>query len=419
MALLTKQNSVEFRKWKSVGQSVSLLTVISFLAVVLTPGAAHAQVSSVSNGRILSNGVPFFPVGVFHVSKNQVSTEQSNLRSTTFDRARMSGMTAIHLDDRGRDVELSNLYDRAVTTNMRFFLTGGQGTVSFYKTKPSAFSWTLFDDADAPEISIQQIRDKNLLIKTEDPSRITNITLTGYNADRRNRVAQYIGLSDVVRAQSYGFGRGDNGIVYFTSLKDNYLWLSQVTTAAATSRTPVIADLQAFSWSSQGSGTARAPNAIDERNLTYAALAAGVKGVLWFAAYTPPGDSANPTVPGWNIFDDEGLWNELGLLQADIATMSPFLLNGSLNKMVRTGNAEVIASTFSKNKEVLVVVANLNSAGPQTVDITIPNSTISIAKPIARLNSKLQLYTHPINSAKRLRGTLEPEEVQAYLLKLR
>jgi len=375
---------------------------------VLWQSSATPAASSVSGGRILLSGQPFFPIGVYHVAPLNVTSTEAQRRAGTLTAISGGGLNALHLDDRG-DSALASLLDSASGTEVRIMLggahdtTGFLGTVNKYKPQGALFAWTLFDDADDGRVSLQSIADKNTRVKQADPSRITNISLTGYDQSRRGAVASYMTLCDVVRVQSYPLGRVDGAVSYGSPLKDNFYWLSEATTAAAQFNRPVIGDLQAFSWGTIGSGSSRAPDSTEERNLTYGALAAGVKGVMWYAAYDPA---------GWNLFEDTALWSELRALKDDISTMAPFLLNGSFTKNVATGNPECVASRWQLGNQAMILAVNLDAQSYQNVQIALTSGASNVRRFVARLRSSLSA------SGGWLTGTLNAAEVQTYTMEV-
>ena len=135
--------------------------------------------------------------------------------------------------------------------------------------------------------------------------------------------------------------------------------------------------------------------------MTYGALAAGVKGILWFTAHEPRS--------GWTLFNDAALWNELKALEDDVSTLSPFLLNGSFTKNIPTGNPECVASRWQLEKQEMIIVVNLNAQSDQNVQIALPSGAANVRRLVARLRSSLSA------SDGRLIGALNAAEVQTYI----
>jgi hypothetical protein len=164
-----------------------------------------------------------------------------------------------------------------------------------------------------------------------------------------------------------------------------------------------IANLQSFSWTQDNP---LFPTPSESRNMFYGALAAGVKGVLYYTFYDGQSMEGNVTLD----LQAPELWEEIGRQAQEIGTLEPFLLHGT-HQEIASHNKRIHISIWTKDKNRILLVFNTDRKTAHELHAEIPNSLDTQTKPVfANRPSGLEL----LNGV--LRGTIEPEDVHVYYI---
>lgn len=163
-----------------------------------------------------------------------------------------------------------------------------------------------------------------------------------------------------------------------------------------------IANLQSFAWKENG----LLPSPSESRNMLYGALAAGVKGVLYYTFYD------NTRVDGKVTLDQQApeLWKEIGRQAGEVARMEPFLLRG-IRKEIPTGREKLHAFIWTKGEDRILLVFNTDIKLSHEFNAKIPMSSGTRVNPMfVDRPSGLQ------NVDGFFRGTIGPQEVHVYAI---
>ncbi|MEG4486048.1 hypothetical protein [Microcoleus sp. D2_18a_B4] len=386
------------KNWYKIYTLVALFVVMLVITVAITTNnnlACSSQAATINqslnksvnivNGITIVNGKPFFPFGFYHVSwKSKPEELIKHMRDIA-----AAGFNTIHAS--ATEV---NSYDRFLNEAERLgiYVVSEQGIglvnmVNSFKEKPAVLGWNIADDVDNGKLVPQEVLKFHQQVKLNDPNHITYIS--GYS----NKIKEFASCADVIAMQSYPIGNGDDEI----SL--TYDRVSLVRDAVAPYQKAVYANVQAFAWRRRKQGKLRPlriPTFDEVRNMTYQALLAGAKGIIYYTYHDT----------GWHLPSHPDLWAKMKTLVPEIKTIDSLLLEGKL-KIIDVGIEKVIAGIWTYQNKALVIVVN-RSYDRQEVSLAIPSKITQL---------KRMFENHPDNLAlngTRLSGFLKPLDVAVY-----
>jgi hypothetical protein len=265
-------------------------------------------------------------------------------------------------------------------------------TVKYFKDKPAAFGWGIADDAGDHQSSTE-IFAAHKQIKAIVPQDYTYISVSGWS----RKWSKYAHSADLIGGQYYPIDYPfDNRVAGLPNqLISVYHVFNTGRTEADRYRRPVIANLQTFRWKGKG----RWPTSKEVYNMSYQALLAGVKGIIFYTYE----DNEN------SIMENPALWNLVKSLVPEIKQLTPVLLNGKFKKL-ETNHRELLAGKWTYQNEVYLVAINTSSTEVYPIKVEIPKLTV-LAKPLfAGRPSGLRVRDGLIC------GLIQPTDVHIYQL---
>lgn len=340
---------------------------------------------NIVNGITIVNGKQFFPFGLYHVSwESTVQDLIEDMRDIA-----EAGFNTIHAS--ANEVNSYELFlNEAARLGIYVFSEQGIGllnTIDSFKQKPAVLGWNIADDVDNGKLVPQEVLKLHQQAKLADPQHITYIS--GYS----DKIKEFGNCADVVAMQSYPIGNGNDEI----SL--TYDRISVARDAVSPYGKAVYANVQAFAWSNKKQGEShptRVPTFDEVRNMTYQALLAGAKGIIYYTYHD--GD--------WHLSSYPALWAGMKTLVPEIKAISSLVLNGQLSK-IDVGVEKVIAGIWKEQNQALIAIAN-RSYQRQEVSIAIPGNFSQIKPVFDNRPATLVL------NANRLSGFLKPLDVGVY-----
>lgn len=301
-----------------------------------------------ANGDLLVNGQPFFPFGFYHISWADQGTAAQRLRDVKII-AEAGFNTMLTEPIHSTEQEMPTLL-RAAQREGLFIVAHGIGleSVRSLVRQPSLLGFTLMDDSNynSTPAAVAQLQ---AAYKAAAPHKLTSLTL----ALAMNRPESgFFGVSDMVSNMSYPIGGTDEiGVVYSV--------MRQTALQAAQRGVVPVASLQTFAWPNQ-----RWPTPAELRNMTYQALMAGVKGVVYYS-YRSGGNQ---------ITDHPALWSAAQSMALQVRQLSPSLLSGIRRELRPIGEAPSIrAVQYSGAGASYLMVLN-SSAQAQPVRLALPDT---------------------------------------------
>lgn len=389
-----KIQNISYIKYILVSFAVLLLVIIMAIlpsnkSSCLSEGVISNQplTNSVKivNGITIVNGKPFFPFGFYHVSWK--STTQELIKDMREIAA--AGFNTIHAS--ATEVKSYDLFlNEAARLGIYVFSEQGIGLLNMidsFKKKPAVLGWSIADDVDNGKLVPEEVLKMHQQAKLADPNHITYIS--GYS----NKIKEFGNCADVIAKQSYPIGNGDDEI------SSTYDRISLARSAVTPYKKAIYANVQSFSWINKNTkNLVRIPTFDEVRNMTYQALLAGAKGIIYYTYH----DS------DWHLSSYPTLWVGMKTLVPEIKAISSVLLNGVLNTIdARTG--KVVAGMWTAQNQSLIVIIN-RSYEPQKVSFAIPKIFPHIKSIFKNRPTALVL------KANHLSGFLKPLGVEVYEL---
>jgi hypothetical protein len=379
------------------------LCAVPFLVATLVFGQTPTPLTGpgtavVANGRVEVDGQPFFPFGFFHVT--HAGTEADLLNTLNLiSAAGFNTLTAGHLFT----VNYGNFLDQAAQRGVRviteFAMNSSTLTqlITNYADKPAVLGWNVADDVDDGTKTYSQVLALSTQVRTSDRRHL--VSASGFRAPSEPgpggiTLATFMDITDLAQLQRYP-------ITYAPPRAVSLAMASAVD--AAKSRGPaVIANLQSFNWNGANGNGNRFPTAAEGRNMTYQAIATGVKGIIYYtffdaATYLPTGAPA--------------LWTEFKALVPEMKTLAPVLLNGAMTKTLVDANNDRFASYWTYQNRVYVIVINTSASSAKSFALAMPAGTAGPAQPLfSGRPSGMTLANGQLS------GTVQPLDVHVYVL---
>jgi len=333
------------------------------------------------------NGKPLFPLGFYHVSWQSTAVERikamQNIAKAGFNTIHVSSTTDINDESSYGDfLDRSAQQGIYVITEQQINL---QNVVKEFKHKPAVLAWNIADDVNDGKQTPHDIRQLNHKIKSLDSNHITYIS--GYS----DEIYKFENCSDIIAMQSYPIGNNDE-------ISSTYRRVSLTRETVAPFNGTVYANIQAFSWSDSQEHLKHPviPTFNEVRNMTYQALVAGAKGIIYYTYYDR----------SWYLPDHPQLWEGLKSLVPEIKTITPFLLQGSWRK-IDINYPNIFGAIWVLNGQALAIVVN---ASDQAIDHLI----ISLPISVKNLHSSVPEISEMNFGQGKLYGKIQPLAVHIY-----
>ena len=347
-------------------------------------GHAPLEVTRRDDGTVLVGGEPFFPLGFYYLPWAQGGTAaQRSLDLQQFERGGFNLMATEPAND--QDVSTyAQFLDQAQEHGI-FVLSYGLSlhTVSQIAHHPAVLGFKIADDSNA-QLTPAQVLARNLSTKRLSPDKLTYISLS---VGEGRPETGYFGMADMVGNQRYPVGNDDIGVTY-------HVMRSAVQSAQARRSVPV-ANLQTFSW---GRGKP-APTAAELRNMSYQALMAGVKGVIYYAYRARE----------VNLGREPRLWAGAQSVAREIAQVAPALLGGERSELSDGRSGRPVIVRFSGAGGSYLMALNNSRTRRQKVDLSL-GTPPELWLPLDRQSGGLAL------SGAQVSGELAPLQVAVYHL---
>ncbi|MEG4282808.1 hypothetical protein QUB68_06740 [Microcoleus sp. A006_D1] len=343
-----------------------------------------------AGGTTVINKKPFFPFGFYHVSWESTAEERkSALRDIAAAGFNTIHASATNIDDYGDFLDEAERLGVYVLTEQNSI--GLQNLVNAFKQKPAVLGWSIADDVDNGKWNGDDILKSHQQAKTVDPNHITYVS--GYS----NKLKGFANCSDVIARQSYPIkGRKPE------ELPATYSDISEVWEATSKFNRSTYANLQTYNWQfhpSQKYEGSQAPTFEEVRNMTYQALLAGSKGILYYTYH----DSA------WHLPNHPDLWEGVKSLVPELKVISPLLLEGDFQK-IDTKMSNIVAGIWVGEDQAVAVVVNSNYGKSREVSLELPIEVREARSMFQGRPSGMSL------KGGKLFGSLKPLEVHVYRL---
>lgn len=358
---------------------------------VLVVAKTNPRVEVLAGGTATINGKPFFPFGFYHVSwASTAEVRLNHLREIA-----AAGFNTIHpsfkrfekFEDYEKFLDEADRLGIYVLTEFELVPTVDPiQVVNKFKDKPVILGWSIADDVDSNKdgFTPQQILDLHCKFKAADPDRITYIS-----GSKEKKIANFINTADAIGVQAYPVGEKLplNWVKHMISIARN----------AAPKNRLIIGNVQSFRWYHE---KAKVPTFEEIRNMTYQAILAGAKGIIYYTYYDAK----------WSLQEHPDLWRGMKSLVPEMQAISSFLLEGDL-KAIDPGVKNLLAGIWVHQNQSLAVVINTSYDRIANVAIKLPKNVKEARPMFPHLGSNMSVKNG------QLTGSFNPLDVRVYSLK--
>lgn len=317
-------------------------------ALALVPTAPQSNVARVRpDGTLLINGQATFPMGFYHVSWAGNAARRMRDLHAIADLG-FNTMNATMFDAEGDIEGYRALLDAAQARGMRLFVEDfNSRSIEAFKSHPALLGWMIADDCNHL-VTPEELQRRHDAVKAQDPD---HLTYTSMAISFANSHLDYFGRADAIGNQSYPIDGGDDISVVYPTMK------TLVSQSALTGTLP-IANLQSFHWEG-----GRYPTPLELTNMTNQALAAGVKGILYYTYLDTTNDLTNRTA----------LKAELKRLSGEMSLLTPVLLDGQRTALkLEASGGQGLAHLWELGGHRYLQVINLSTSRALKVKVTLP-----------------------------------------------
>jgi hypothetical protein len=363
---------------------------IIVLSIIQTTSFAQTITTLRSDGVMLKNGQPFFPIGYYAESFNTLAT--NNYAANTLAAAGFNTIFTEH-DISLTTTEFGSFLDNCASKGINNIISFWdpspaidyrmQSFIPMFKNKPSVIVWAIADDASTLGSEADILRKHNLAVSL-DPNHLTS---ESFNGPIRETALATVGQSGI---QAYPkFLPGDLMDGYGTWSGFNEL----VNKCNANGKTP-IAHLQTYKWTT---GNFIYPSAVECDVQSYLAVIAGMKGIEYYTFKDGEGSTINLTQPS--------LWNASVNVATEInSTLKDILLNGARSTTANTVE-HVYYSKWNYNNEMYIIAVNVDQVAHS---VSIPVLGDSLTNIFNYRPSTLSLQSNILS------GSIAPLQTQIY-----
>jgi hypothetical protein len=349
-----------------------------------------------ADGTTMVNHKPFFPFGFYHVSWRTTAQERMDaLRDIATAGFNTIHASATNLNDYGEFLdEAARLGVYVLTEQNKIGLVN---LVKEFKNKPAVLGWSIADDVDRGSFTPNDVLESHHQAKTLAPNHVT------YVSGGSRKIEHFTNCSDIIAMQAYPliFGKGRELSIAYRKILFTKEYVNKFSNKA------VYANLQTFDWAVEQpenpkykQGT-RAPTFEEVRNMTYQAILAGAKGIIYYTYHDQ----------FWNLPSAKPeLWEKMKSLVPEIKAINSFVLNGNF-KNLKSEDNNILTGIWQSGKEALAVVINTSLDSESKVTIELPGNIIQ-ANPIFTDYPGRMSFKNG-----QLSGLIKPVEVQVYRLK--
>jgi hypothetical protein len=364
------------------------------------------------DGTVLLNGQPFLPFGYYFIGPDYRTADERLAQHLSALRA-MADAGFNLMCARADPTDLRRygiLLDEAGQRGMSLLTTSASvpydptpqemlTLVNAFQDKPAVLGWAIADDAGLHESSPAAIKQVDAAVKAVDPHHLTYLSAVG-----APHVARFAAAADLLGCQA--FYVHDDRKNWADPLQYIAPEFVQASATAAAYRHPIIANLQTFCWKGErGPGTdphARWPTGAEVYSMTYQALLAGVRGIIYYTYQDFHTDvRAHPDV-----------WQATVALVPEIKRLRDVILDGVRLAMTGDGD-DVRMGGWIYRGSAYVVVFNTSHTRAVQASLALPEGVTGPAMPLFPSRSTGLVYR-----SGRLTGLIGPSDVHIYVLRV-
>ena len=346
------------------------------------------QVTLRDDGVTLVDGKPFFPIGIYRVRKME---KNGNDYRTAFRELKAAGFNTVHTYDTWQMKSFQEFLDAAEEVGMKMFIpvgaeNGNGGFNEKYvlaaRNRKSLLAWYLADDT-ALHVMKRELLWRHTRCKALDPWHIT-MHADAAGGECGHRFGEYFDTTDVFAPEVYPVQQAKpHGREVLQALASQKV--VQDTLAAngwpRKASWPIIQHFDGWAvWN-------RFPTEAELRAMTYASIAHGARGILFYAY----------TGTGWHregrwargVRDVPERWDEICRLAGELRSLSDALVarDAKAQPRVSVDRGEVVARLKDFGDGLLVTANATTNAVRATFGVTGVRRAVPLFEPARTLDA--------------------------------
>ncbi len=316
--------------------------------------------SASNNGELLLSGAPMFLLGFYY----ETPERKANQVAEALEKMGHSGFNVVFSNPRLGETEFKSLLQQAhfygihvIGEDLPFVENEAK-----YSASPALLGWSIADDAGdhAPP---EEIAARHRELKAHFPKHLTYLSISSWSKN----IAENAWMADLIGIQcypiDYPFPNPSPGMP--NPLYEAYHVFQKAAREAYWHDKPAIANVQAFNWGEvKGQSGKRMPTPLEVRNMAWSAVAAGVKGLLFYS-YDAGRSGVRHDPAVWRICQQFA--REFKPLQSVAAAHRPTPLP--------TGDREVVAVRWATAKSIDFLIINTSTNTKKTVSLQLQAGT--------------------------------------------
>lgn len=324
----------------------------------------YGQRVSVQNATLRVGNQGIFPFGFYHVSwMSDAATRQRDMQEMSS--AGFNTMTASVIND-ADNARYGEFLDAAARARM-YVLSEGvfESSVPKLANKPAVLGWMVADDCNL-QYTPAQVRERGARMRALDPLHPTYAALFTSYAESHS---DFFDTTHMMGNMSYPIGPGDSiGATY--DMQRLSVGLSKK------NGTVPVANLQSFSWGTvpghdASDPAARMPTPAEVYNMTYQAIGAGVRGILYYTYLDSYSD----------VRRSPAVWEMTKSIVPEIAQLSPMLLSAE-PQYLETNNGNVHATAWTYQGHTYMLLTNVSATQAQPLYVPLAAQRPTGLKPL-------------------------------------
>ncbi len=329
---------------------------------------------------LLENGQPFFPLGFYQVSW---STGNEHRLAIVRDIAAW-GYNTVHASIRNNELgkdSYGEFLDECAQVGVRViteFAGDPKPVIERYKNRTAVMGWNPGDEPAPKGITPEEMFRRYDSFKRLDPDHIAYTVICV-----PSQYANYAAGTDVLAPDPYPVPK--------TPVDNVYRLFKEAKQAANRTDTALWAVCQAFGGQKyvKTSGWSRSPTPQEFRAMSYLAIMAGAKGIIYYTFYD---DS-------YNLLQDPELLAAAKVFPAEIKEITPFVLDGKAEMLAENRNG-VYAMRWKLGKRERLVAVNATKEKVET-DLVFAKAKLLFGEPeyLKEENGKMRLILPPLERA--------------------
>ena len=264
------------------------------------------------DGMTLVGGKPFFPIGIYGVTKREFN---GNDIRRAFRDLKAAGFNFVHTYDTRRGRDFTDFLDAADESGVKVWISPGVNSHAFDESnimnergRPSLLAWYLGDDS-ASHIKPEEMLRRHMRCKALDPAHIT-VQADFLGQSRSHRYRPFVNCTDAFLPEIYPVSATNRT---GREVADVIRHMGTVHNAIASEGNPVKSVWAIIQHFDGWKVWKRFPDMDELRAMTYVAIIHGANGITW---YTYGGNGVN----GRGVTSAPEHWREICAIAGELFT---------------------------------------------------------------------------------------------------